>query len=311
VPDPNLPTMPAGLIKGDTVGVVAPAGPVDPAQLEKGLQIIRKMGLDPVQGKHLLARNGFLSGSDEERAEDLMSMFRDPEIKGIFCARGGYGVNRMLPLLDSKIIRKNPKIVVGSSDITLLHLYLQKKCSLVSFHGPLVAASFGNRKMKMSEGWFWQILSGKAGAKKVSISKARVLKAGKGEGQLAGGCLTLLCRSLKTTYEINTDEKILLIEDVNEPAYRIDGMLWQLRQAGKFKNVCAVIFGEMVNCKFNADQTGTLHEMIADFFKSDSFPVIMNCPVGHGKEIWTLPLGVVAKLNTNTKLLTLESCGVV
>ncbi|MGV7221168.1 MAG: S66 peptidase family protein [Nitrospinales bacterium] len=311
MPGPKPFLKPARLKKGDAIGVVAPAGPVDYTQLDKGLNIIRQMGLNPVSGKHILSRSGFLAGTDEERAEDLMSMFRDPKIKGIFCARGGYGVNRILPLLDSKIIRKNPKIVVGSSDITFLLLYLQKKCSLIAFHGPLVAASFGSRKMRLSEGWLWNMLSSKPGAKKVSTSMARVLKAGKAEGQLAGGCLTLQCRSLKTPYEINTDEKILLIEDVNEPAYRIDGMLWQLRQAGKFKNVQAVIFGEMVNCKFNSDQKGTLDEMITDFFKSDSFPVIINCPVGHGKEIWTLPLGVGAKLNTKTKSLTLDSCGVV
>ena len=310
MPDPKILQLPARLKKGDAVGVVALAGPVDPNQLKSGLSVLQKMGLNPVSGKHILARNGFLAGTDEERAEDLMSLFSDPEIKGIFCARGGYGVNRIIPLLDSKIIRKNPKIVVGSSDITLLLLYLQKKCSLVTFHGPMVAASFGSRKMKLSGDWLWQMLSGKSGAKKVSTSMARVLRSGSAEGQLAGGCLTLLCRSLKTPFEINTDEKILLIEDVNEPAYKIDGMLWQLRQAGKFKNVRAVIFGEMINCKFNDAQTGTLHEMIAEFFKSDSFPVIINCPVGHGKEIWTLPLGVGAKLNTKTKSLVLESCGV-
>jgi muramoyltetrapeptide carboxypeptidase len=310
VADEKTLTIPSRIKKGDSIGVVAPAGPVDPIQLKSGLRALEKMGLNPVSGKYLLSRNGFLAGIDEERTEDLMSMFRDPEIKGIFCARGGYGVNRVIPLLDSKVIRKNPKIVVGSSDITLLHLFLQKKCSLVSFHGPLVAASFGSRKMKLSEDWLLQILSGKSGAKKLSTSMARVLKSGKAEGQLAGGCLTLLCRSLKTPYEINTDGKILLIEDVNEPAYRIDGMLWQLRQAGKFKNVRAVIFGEMINCKFNAGQKGPLDEMIKEFFKSDSFPVIINCPVGHGKEIWTLPLGVGAKLNTKTKSLTLDSCGV-
>ena len=310
MPDPKPFQLPARLQKGDAIGVVALAGPVDPNQLKSGLRVLREMGLNPVSGKHILARNGFLAGTDEERADDLMSMFSDPEIKGIFCARGGYGVNRILPLLDSKIIRKNPKIVVGASDITLLLLYLQKKCSLVTFHGPMVAAGFGSRKMKLSESWFWRMLSGKSGSKKISTSKAKILKPGKAEGHLAGGCLTLLCRSLKTPFEINTDEKILLIEDVNEPAYRIDGMLWQLRQAGKFKNVRAVIFGEMINCKFNADQTGSLDEMIAEFFKLDSFPVIINCPVGHGKEMWTLPLGVGAKLNTKTKSLTLESCGV-
>ena len=308
-PVSKLPVMPSSLKKGDTVGVVAPAGPVDPAQLEAGLKVIRRMGLNPVPGKHLLARNGFLAGTDKERASDLMSMFRDPVVKGIFCARGGYGVNRILPLLDSKIIRNNPKIVVGSSDITLLLLYLQKKCTMTVFHGPMVAGSFGSREMKKSAKQFWQILSGQKQARKLSAPEARVIKQGKAQGQLAGGCLTLLCRSLKTPYELDARDKILLIEDVNEPAYRIDGMLWQLRQAGKFKNVSAVIFGEMVNCKFNSHQTGTLDEMLVDFFKPDPFPVIINCPIGHGDEIWTLPLGVSVRLDTKSKSLMIEKCG--
>ncbi len=310
-PVAKLPTMPARLKKGDTVGVVAPAGPVDPAQLEAGLQVIRRMGLNPVAGKHLLARKGFLAGTDVQRADDLMSMFRDPGVKGIFCARGGYGVNRILPLLDSRVIRKNPKIVVGSSDLTLLLLYMHKKCSLTAFHGPMVAGSFGGRDMEKSAQQFWQMLSGQKQARKMSAPDARVLKPGKAKGQLAGGCLTLLCRSLKTPYELDARDKILLIEDVNEPAYRIDGMLWQLRQAGKFKSVSAVIFGEMVNCKFNSGQAGTLDEMLRDFFKSDSFPVLTNCPIGHGDEMWTLPLGVSVSMDTKTKSLTLKNNGVV
>ena len=310
-PGPKLLTMPNRLKKGDTVGVAAPAGPVDAKQLEAGLKTVRRMGLNPVCGKHLLARDGFLAGTDAERAEDLMSMFRDPEVKAIFCARGGYGVNRILSRLDAKVIRKNPKVVVGSSDITLLLLYLQKKCSLTTFYGPMVAGSFGGREMKISATGFWRMLSGQKQARKMSAPAARVLNPGKAEGQMAGGCLTLLCRSLKTPCEVDTRGKILLIEDVNEPAYRIDGMLWQLRQAGKFRHVSAVIFGEMVNCKFNAGQTGTLDAMLGEFFKSDSFPVLTNCPIGHGEEMWTLPLGVCAKLNTKTKSLSLENCGVI
>lgn len=301
---------PARLNIGDKVGIVAPAGPVEKDQLERGMRVIVKMGFRPVLCKCLFERDGFLAGSDEERAADLMAMFADPEVKGIFCARGGYGVNRILHLLDSKVIRNNPKIVVGSSDLTLLLQYLNQKFSMVTFHGPMIAGSFGRNPMKESQKQFWEILSGQKKAKKLSAPKARVIRSGKASGELTGGCLTLLCRSLKTPFEIKTKGKILLIEDVNEPAYRIDGMLWQLKQAGKFKEVKAVIFGEMVNCKFNSGQKGSLDDLIRDIFKDDPFPVVTNCPIGHGNEMWTLPLGVQATLNTKSKSLTLESCGV-
>lgn len=200
-------TRPKKLKQGDAVGVVAPAGPVDPEHLEKGLRVIRGMGFQPVLGESVTARNGFLAGTDADRARDLMAMFEDPEIKGIFCARGGYGVNRVLPLLKPKIIQANPKAVVGSSDITLLLLYLMQKCSLIGFHGPMVAGSFGCRPMTLSKTQFRKTLTGTPGTGTLTAPHARVLRPGKARGKLTGGCLTLLCRSLRTPYEIQTDRK--------------------------------------------------------------------------------------------------------
>ncbi|MFQ5672407.1 MAG: LD-carboxypeptidase [Nitrospinales bacterium] len=302
---------PNALKKGDRVGVVAPAGVVSPDALKKGLNAIERLGFRVTLGRHVLSRHRFMAGTDRERADDLMAMFADPEIKAIVCARGGYGVNRVLPLLKPKLIRDNPKIVVGSSDITLLLIYLNRNCSLVAFHGPMAAGSFGRRPMPQSEKQFRQALTGSAGGKRLRSAQARVLRDGRARGTLAGGNLTLMCRSLKTRYEIRTAGSILLIEDVNEKPYRIDGMLWQLRKAGKFKDVRGIVFGEMINCRPAKNDSYCLDDVIADCFKDDSFPILANCPIAHGKEMWTLPLGVEATLDTQSKSLTLKDCGVV
>ncbi|NIQ02697.1 MAG: LD-carboxypeptidase, partial [Nitrospinaceae bacterium] len=195
---------PKKLNRGDQVGVVAPAGPVEPEHLEAGLKVIRGMGFAPVLGEYVTERKNFLAGEDRDRAADLMTMFENPEISAIFCARGGYGVNRVLPLLDPKIIRKHPKVVVGSSDITLLLTYLLQKCGLVAFHGPMVAGSFGCKPMKISKTQFRKLLTASGGGESLQAPKARVLREGTARGRLVGGCLTLLCRSLKTPYEIQT-----------------------------------------------------------------------------------------------------------
>jgi len=301
---------PKKLKQGDMVGVVAPAGPVDPAHLEAGLAVIRGMGFQPVLGRFVNDRKQFLAGADEDRADDLMVMFQNPDIKAIFCARGGYGINRILHLLDSKIIRKNPKVVVGSSDITLLLIYLLQKCGLVAFHGPMVSGSFGCKPMKISKTQFRKVLTGVKEGGHLKAPQARVLQEGTARGKLVGGCLTLLCRSLKTPYEIQTRDGILLIEDVNEPAYRIDGMLWQLKAAGKFRGVKGIVFGEMINCRFAEGQKGRLEDLFRDIVPNRTIPVLTDFPVGHGSEMWTLPLGVEATLDTATRSLRLKTNGV-
>lgn len=301
---------PKKLSQGDKVGVVAPAGPVDLQELAAGLKVVRGMGFQPVLGDHVKDRQHFLAGKDKDRAGDLMAMFENPEIKGIFCARGGYGANRILPLLDSRIIRKNPKVVVGSSDITLLLIYLIQKCGLVAFHGPMVSGSFGCKPMKISKTQFRKMVTGVKEGGLLTAPQAHVLQEGTARGRLVGGCLTLLCRSLKTPYEIQTGNGILLIEDVNEPAYRIDGMLWQLKTAGKFRGVKGIVFGEMVNCRFDEGQKGQLDDLIRDMLPKRSIPVLTHCPVGHGNEMWTLPLGIEATLDTQTRSLRLKSKGV-
>jgi muramoyltetrapeptide carboxypeptidase len=301
---------PPKLRQGDVVGVVAPAGPVDRDNLETGLNVIRAMGFEPLLGKHVHARSRYLAGPDIDRAQDLMEMFQNPNVKAIFCARGGYGANRILSHLKPKVIRANPKAVVGSSDITLLLHFLVQKCGLVSFHGPMVAGSFGRAEMKQSRRQFKALLMNDAKGKVFHAPRAKVFSKGVAQGKITGGCLTLLCRSLNTAYEIQTRNRILLIEDVNEPLYRVDGMLWQLKNAGKFKGVRGIIFGEMVNCRAQRQGEGTIEDIFADLFPSPKFPILTHCPIGHGKEVWTLPLEASATLDSMSKTLELKHCGV-
>ncbi len=301
---------PLQLKRGDVVGVVAPAGPVDRHQLKVGLEVIRSMGFEPLLGRHIHARHRFMAGPDKARAQDLTDMFLAPEVKAIFCARGGYGANRILPHLNPDVIRDNPKVVVGSSDITLLLHFLVQKCRLVAFHGPMVAGSFGRSEMKQSRRQFKALLTGDIKSTKFRAPRARVFSKGVAQGKLTGGCLTLLCRSLKTPYEIETRNRILLIEDVNEPLYRIDGMLWQLKNAGLFKGVRGIVFGEMVNCRPQRRGDGTIADVLADLFPTPGFPILTHCPIGHGKEVWTLPLETPATLDSESKTLELKHCGV-
>jgi len=299
---------PPKLNLGDKVGVVTPAGPVDKTQLKKGLCVISDMGFQPILGKYIYTQSRFFAGTDLQRAKDIMDMVRNPEIKAIFCARGGYGTNRILEHLDAKAIRTHAKIFVGSSDITLLLHYLYLHCGVVGFHGPMVAGSFGRTPMKQSQEKFKNILMGKPTS--FFCRKAKVFSKGFAVGKITGGCLTLLCRSLGTPYDIQTHNRILFIEDVNEPFYKLDGMLWQLKAAGKFKRVRGIIFGEMVNCNPQKPGDGKLENILSDLFPKPDIPIMTHCPIGHSNEIWTLPFETQAKLDTSIKTLELKNCGV-
>ena len=296
---------PENLQPGDLLGVVAPAGPVDAEVLEKGLKALKRRGFKILVGKHVLSRDRFLGGSDDERAEDLVAMFENSAVKGIICARGGYGVNRILHRITPRLVRKNPKIVIGASDITLLLLHLYQRCGLVGFYGPMAAANFGCHPMKTSGKQFVDLLTGKPEGKKLTFAKAKVLRPGKAKGILTGGCMTLLCRSLRTPYEVDTCNKILFMEDVNEAPYRIDGMLWQLQKAGKFKDVRGIILGEMVGCHPRSKQEGTLQDIYDDVFSELDIPILSGLPIGHGKEMWTLPIGASASLDAGAKKIQL------
>src|SRR5271165_5095464 len=226
---------PPALRSGDTVGIIAPAGPIGPDALEAGCAKLLRMSYRPFYLPSILERELYFAGSVARRLNELHEMFRREEVRAILCARGGYGCNYLLPHLDLELIRANPKIFAGCSDVTTLLTYLCDRAGLVTFHAPMVAGDFSRPDGVDVDAWSAAVSSGKTYPRTFSYGEVQPLVEGSAEGILYGGCLSLLCASLGTPYEIRTEGSILFLEDRGEKLYQIDRMLMQLKLAGKFE----------------------------------------------------------------------------
>ncbi len=281
--------------------MVAPAGCVNPDDLNQGVLHLTRMGYQVRLGKGVEKTHRYFAGTDAERADDFQTMWMAPDIDALVCARGGSGCARMLVHVEMEHLAQNPKICVGSSDITTLLLAISSR-GIVSFHGPMVATHFGKKATPEMDQGFRDLLSGAVG--EMRFSDVRVLRAaphiGRVEGILMGGCLTLICTSIGTPYEIRTEDRILFLEDINEAPYRIDRMLSYLKGLGKFDAVRGVVFGAMPGC-----EPDRLPETILDVLGDFSFPILFGLPSGHGAGTATLPLGARAQVDTVTGVLTL------
>jgi len=291
---------PPALNKGDAIGVVAPAGVVKAEDLAAGVRRLEGLGFRVVLGRSVHRVMRYLAGQDRERAADIMRMFADPEIKAVVAARGGYGTSRVIPLLDHSLLARTPKIFVGSSDLTLLLHFLRATCGWVTFHGPMVSPNFGKYLSPTTNAAFIQMLSATTPPGELTVDGVQVLRGGSAEGVLTGGCLTLVCHTIGTRYEVQTDDAILFLEDINEPPYRIDRMLTYLKQVGKFDRVRAVIFGLMPDCHPASQDVYTLEEVIGDVLGDLTCPILFDFPSGHGGTNVTLPLGVRAAVDGPT-----------
>ncbi|OGW61698.1 MAG: hypothetical protein A2638_00440 [Nitrospirae bacterium RIFCSPHIGHO2_01_FULL_66_17] len=291
---------PPALKKGDLIGVVAPAGVVKAEDLGNGVRRLEEMGFRVALGRSLYQSARYLAGRDEERAADLAEMFANPEVKAVVAARGGYGTSRVIPLLDAKALARSPKIFVGSSDLTLLLHFLRSACHLVTFHGPMVSPNFGKYSSPTTNGEFVRILGATTPPGPIDVTGVKVLKGGSGEGILTGGCLSLVCQTIGTPYEIQTEDAILFLEDINEPPYRIDRMLTYLKQVGKFEGVRAVVFGLMPDCHPSPQELYTLEDVIRDVLADLPCPILYDFPSGHGGTNVTLPFGVRAAVEGAT-----------
>lgn len=291
---------PPALKKGDLIGVVAPAGVVKTEDLGNGVRRLEEMGFRVALGQSLYRSARYLAGRDEERAADLAEMFANPEVKAVVAARGGYGTSRVIPLLDAKALARSPKIFVGSSDLTLLLHFLRSACRLVTFHGPMVSPNFGKYSSPTTNGEFVRILGATTPPGPIDVTGVKVLKGGSGEGVLTGGCLSLVCQTIGTPYEIRTEDAILFLEDINEPPYRIDRMLTYLKQVGKFDGVRAVVFGLMPDCHPSPQELYTLEDVIRDVLADLPCPILYDFPSGHGGTNVTLPFGVRAAVEGST-----------
>jgi muramoyltetrapeptide carboxypeptidase len=276
---------PNRLKPGHRIAVIAPAGPVKKARLNRGMKTLRKLGYQVSLSENIWLRKGYLAGDDPTRALSLKQMFTDPNIDAVICARGGFGSVRILEMLDYAAIRRNPKVFVGYSDITLLHLALNKFSNLVTFHGPMVATDFDDLTQYTRE--FFLKAVGSARPVGVvrnpkALGKWRIISPGRSSGLTLGGNLTSLTKLLGTRFEPDFRKRILFLEDLNEDIYRIDGMLAQLKLAGVLRQVKGVILGEFVRCQPSKKASFTLEETFQHYFSVAKYPVIYPVPCGHG-----------------------------
>lgn len=323
---PSLPTIkPPVLRVGDRVGMVAPASNAyEPEEIAIAKETMEQYGFQVVLGKHIAAQYGYLAGRDEERAADLNEMFRRPDIRGIVTFSGGYGCSRLLPLLDYDLIRQNPKVVVGHSDITALLLGIYSQTGVVAFHGSSGLTGVGEyarshfRRAIMSTQAIGEIAKPpKNAAGEVERDNRLVtIVPGQATGPLIGGNLTLVTNLLGTPYEPDTKGKILFLEDVGEEPYRIDRMLTQLWLAGKLQDAVGIALGHFRDCvpkQFEPSfyETLSLEQVFRDRFTPLGKPTLYNLMFGHVRENAVLPIGLTATLDATTKTLVLNENAVV
>lgn len=296
---------------GATVGIVAPASSFVRQDFEAGCDALRRMEYKVVFDETIFDRDLYFAGSSERRVRELESMFARADVDAIVCARGGYGANYLLPLLDVNRIVSHPKILVGYSDITSLMTYLYDAVGLVTFHGPMVAKDFAKQDGIEPDSWAAALTGSHPNFNFAADSATQALVEGSAEGVLYGGCLSMLAASLGTPYEIHTDGTILFIEDVATKPYQIDRMLMQLKMAGKLSGVRGIIFGEMLDCVQPGNQAHTLQEVIMRIVGDFGIPVAYGLRSGHvSRANITLPLGVTADLrvrDTSVSLTILEA----
>ncbi|MGM9987830.1 MAG: LD-carboxypeptidase [Bacillaceae bacterium] len=300
---------PTPLKIGDTIGLIGTSSPTPSQRLEPAVQALQKLGLHVVLGESCQASYGYLSGSDTLRAQDVNKMFANPEIKGVFAIRGGYGAPRILDLLDYELIKNNPKVFVGYSDVTALHQVFNQICDFITYHAPMPSTELYKGIDAYTEDYYYRNLFqieplGKA--KNPEGIEIETLVDGEAEGILIGGNLSLVTASLGTRYEIDTKGKILFLEDIDEYTYRIDRMLVQLKQAGKLDESVGIILGGFTNCEpENPERSLTLQEVFHDHLQSLSIPILSNIACGHCMPTMTLPLGARTRINTYKKEITI------
>jgi muramoyltetrapeptide carboxypeptidase len=294
---------PPGLRQGDTIGVISPAGPVDEPDLQAGLDLLKSSGFNVRLSPHVYEKRGYLAGDDETRLSDLHDMFRDNEIKAVFCTRGGYGTMRLLDDISYDMIKENPKIFVGYSDITALLMAILKKTGLITFHGPMV------RGLATKNQRNWESLLHAISSRepiKLSFQDGTTLVAGKADGKLIGGNLSMLCHLVGTPYLPSLDGCILFVEEKGEALYRLDRMLNHLRLSGRLTGLSGLVVGGFEECP----DMSAIKDLLVDILSDLDIPLATGLPVGHGLKNMALPLGLPAKLDTDSKTLSITETAV-
>lgn len=306
---------------GDTIGLVSPGGFITEAQLGESKTNIESLGFSVVVAKNILHTNGYFAGTDKERAEDLHEMFGNKKVDGIVCVRGGYGCARVLDFLDFNLIKRNPKVLIGYSDITALLYGIYSQIGLIGFHGPVATSTFNefsvmNFKNVLMNPQSKTTLRSAIEEGTKSEYKPMVIRHGKATGKLVGGNLSIVASLIGTKYDVDTKGKIIFLEEVGEEPYRIDRMLTQMIQTGKFKNVAGVALGVFSKCESKPEESGiansfTLSEVLSERLFRLGIPVIYGLSFGHVVNKFTLPFGANAELDVDNQSLTLLEKAVV
>jgi len=288
---------PRALRPGDRLGIAAPAGPVDATRLERGVAELRSLGFDVLVPEGALARRGFTAGPRERRLRELTALLADDAVAGIVCARGGAGAGGLLDGLDEALVRGHPKLLVGYSDITFLHLYLAR-LGIASVHGPMVAWELAEGRYDRDS--FRHALLGEGAPYATEADDLEPLRPGRAEGVLRGGCLSILAAAAGTPWALDTagEDTILFLEDVDERPYRIDRMIRQLRASGALAGVRGVVFGEMRGCAPRLGEDYRLEDVLLEALDGLEVPVALGLSSGHANSpAVALPLGVAALLD--------------
>lgn len=307
---------PERLSPGDKIGLVAPAFLISPNDLDTSINGIKKLGFEPVYSDQILGRQGYFSGTDQERADDFNNMIENPEIKAVIFANGGYGCTRILDRVNYDAIKKNPKIIMGFSDCTALINAIHKNTGLITFHGPVSRTlhqeysrrQFENVAVNPTDRYV--IDSSDKDLQKSDQNKIferYTLTPGKAHGELAGGNLTLICSLMGTPYQIDLKGKIVVIEDIGEEPYRIDRMLTQLIASGELSKASGIAFGICKGCDDSsiAPNSFTLRQVIEERIKPLNIPAVYGLSLGHNENNFTLPIGLKAELDADNKTITL------
>lgn len=292
---------PKRLQKGDTIGIIAPSSPPNLKQLTNSLAFLDELGLSYQMGKSVENVYGYLAGTDEDRLEDLHEMFANPDISGIICAGGGYGSARYTDKIDFQLMNEHPKIFWGYSDITFLHTGMNLYSNIVTFHGPMLASDVGKSTFTdLSRKMFLQLFEPMELHYTSAISPLTSVSEGVTRGELTGGNLSLLASGIGTKYEVDTRDKILLIEDIGEEPYRVDGMLNQLRQAGKLDDAAGFVIGDFNDAEPKKRKVSlSLDEVLDHYLGGLGKPAVKGFNIGHCEPHFAVPLGAEAQLDAD------------
>ncbi|MBO4163197.1 LD-carboxypeptidase [Micromonospora sp. MMS20-R2-23] len=301
--DPSV-LRPPVLHEGDTVMLVSPSGPTRPERVARGVELLTGWGLRPVVAPNAYARRGYLAGDDALRAADLNAAFADPQVRGVICTRGGYGAQRVVDLIDMAAVRRDPKVVAGFSDITALQFALWRGARLTGVHGPGAAWVDERTPLRSAESLHAALMT----TAPVTVAAVPteetypVRVPGRAVGRLLGGNLCLITATLGTPDMPDLTGAVLLVEEVQEPPYKVDRMLTHLRRAGVLDGLAGVAVGQFTDCADGWDTT--VVDVLTDRLGDLGVPVLGGLPIGHGPGQLTVPVGTPATLDTETGTLT-------